>query len=501
MRFRIVTSPSLALLSTSDDGAEVVVPVGVKPTVLLVLLSAAGPQGISRRAVRNLLWEGSSEANASNSLRQSVFQIRRALGADHLRDVNGRLFLGAVVRVDLVDMERRLEAGRLSEALDVLGGPIGSALDVAGSGLKAWILELRTRLERRLLDALVRGWSDAARGPVPGLFAPILIRASQVLGDTPELLWMQLEVATTLRDGGAFDQLARRLDALDSQGGGAAAITDRLRMLRQRMEAGEGGRTIGEPIHPHALQALECAWRGARAGRASVVSIIGAPGTGRSWLLRELGRRCLADGGRTVPLVALASSAGIPSACLRDLTVALEWCRGAAGVLPDFSNTIDRLYEGVLHPPSDAVPAVHDLLTAVAAEGPLLVTLDDAHHYDVRVLARLLRTLRETPVAGLLVVPVLHTSAGLEETPSTGIGHVGPDGIRTLLGAMARLPRAEWVTPLVEALHRSSGGRPGPAAQAVVRLHDAGHLRVTDDRWILASPLWAVLSALTSTAA
>jgi hypothetical protein len=181
--------------------------------------------------------------------------------------------------------------------------------------------------------------------------------------------------------------------------------------------------------------------------------------------------------------------------------VALKGYRGAAGVHPEFSDTIDRLHEGVLSPPSDAIAAVLDLLTAVAVEGPLLVTLDDAHHYDVRVLTRLLRTLREAPVAGLLVVPVLHTATGLEETPSIAIGRTGPDGICALLGAMARLPRAEWVTPLVESLHRASEGRPGPAAQAVVRLHEAGHLRVTDDRWTLASPLPPTLSALASSSA
>lgn len=168
---------------------------------------------------------------------------------------------------------------------------------------------------------------------------------------------------------------------------------------------------------------------------------------------------------------------------------------------PDFAETIDRLLEGVLSPPGDAIPAVHDLLTAVAVEGPLLVSLDDAHHYDARVLARLLRRLREVPIPGLLVVPVLPTAAGVEESARIEIGRTDQAGIRTLLGAMARLPRAEWVSPLIDAVHRASDGTPARAARLVVRLHETGHLRVVDDRWHLASALEEALSALRLTAA
>ena len=504
MAFRITTFPMLALIATGRPGGEEVVNIGIKPTAMLVLLVAAGRHGISRRHIRDLLWEGASDANASNSLRQSVFRVRRAIGADGLTDVGGRLFLNAPMTVDIFETEQRIDSGRVGEAFELSSGPFGATLDVAGTALQFWIRDLRARVERRLLDALNREWAEAVRGPAPGLFAPLLGRARQVLGDVPELLWLQLEVAATLADGGTFEQVAGRLAALSARahGHGRDEVATRTQTLRLRLQARIGGdRPIGVPIHADALGALEDAWRRAREGRSSVVCLIGESGTGRSWLLREVTRRCLSEGGRTVPLVALASSAGVPSASLRDLTVALTGYRGAAGVHPDFSDTIGRLHEGVLAPPSDAVPAVHDLLTAVAVEGPLLVTLDDAHHYDVRVLARLLRRLREAPVPGLLVVPVLQTGAGVDETPSIAIGRAEPEGIRTLLSAMARLPRAEWVTPVVESLHRASGGRPGRAAQLVVRLHRAGHLRVVDDCWNLTSTLSETLSALALSAA
>ena len=506
MGFRIRTTQTLTLSATRPNSGDVAVNVGTKPIVLLVLLAAAGAHGVSRRTVRDILWEGFSDANASNSLRQSIFRLRRALGADAIGDVGGRLILQTPIRVDLLDAEHLLGQGRVAEALEALGGPIGPTLDVAGPALQGWIRELRARVEHRLLDALTQGWADAARSPAPNLFSPTLAKAGQVLGDAPQLLWLQLEVAATLADVGAFEQVAQRLSVLGERGAADSTPLDiarRTAQWRARLQTRrtEGASTHAQPIHAHALHALEAAWQDALAGRSSLACLIGDAGTGRSWLLRGLARRCLAGGGRVVALVALDSASGITSACLRDLTVALQGHRGAAGVHPDFAETIDRLLEGVLSPPGDAIPAVHDLLTAVAVEGPLLVSLDDAHHYDARVLARLLRRLREVPIPGLLVVPVLPTAAGVEESARIEIGRTDQAGIRTLLGAMARLPRADWVSPLIDAVHRASDGTPARAARLVVRLHETGHLRVVDDRWHLASALEEALSALRLTAA
>jgi hypothetical protein len=104
-------------------------------------------------------------------------------------------------------------------------------------------------------------------------------------------------------------------------------------------------------------------------------------------------------------------------------------------------------------------------------------------------------------VPGLLVVAVLRSADLLRGIPCITVGQAGPEGIRALLGSMARLPGADWVSPLVETLHRVSDGRPGRASQAILRLHRAGHLRVIDDRWTLASALPEALTALASTAA
>lgn len=490
-------------MSREGSGQDVTVSLGAKPIVMVVVLAAAGPSGVSRRTIRDLLWPGTSDANASNSLRQALFRTRHLLGADAVRQVGGRLVLATPVPVDLLEAEALFGEGRLSEGLAKLTGPVGVSLDVAGDALRIWTRELRARIEHRLLDALSSGWNDAMRGPAPESLAPGLARARNAFGDLPDLLWMELELAARLGDAGHFEQVERQL-ATRAHGVRAPAtvaqrITRHRHQLRDRLSAGLDA--VGQPIHAAELRALEATWRAARAGTGSVVGLVGDTGTGRTWLLRELGRRCLADGARTVPLVALRSTSELPTACLRDLTVALRGYRGAAGMRPAFAAVIDRLNEGMLAPSQDAIPAVHDLMAAVAAEGPVLVSLDDAHRYDVRMLTRLLRQVQEVPVPGLLVVAVLRSDEQVRGIPCITVGRAGPEGIRALWGSMARLPRADWVPPLVELLHRVSDGRPGYASQAILQLYRDGHLQIVDDRWTLTSALPEALTALASTAA
>lgn len=213
----------------------------------------------------------------------------------------------------------------------------------------------------------------------------------------------------------------------------------------------------------------------------------------------------LTSGRRVAQVTAEPNAARVPGASLHDITVALKGFRGAAGIQSTYGATITRLLEGTLTVPTDAEAAVYDLLGTAADEGALLLTLDDADRYEPRALMPLLRRLRQRGTPNLLVVVALADRPGawrpLAEAPQIHLSPSDADGLRTLLGAMARLPWAEWVDPLISTLHQASGGSPGTVTALVVRLHDAGHLRIADDRWILGSPLEVTLSALRSAAA
>ena len=499
--YRIQTFRLLQLLSPTGD----VIAIGDKPCALLVLLASAGTGGLPRKSCRELLWEGSSESNGSNSLRQAVFRLRRALGPEALEDVGGRLFLRLPLTVDLAEVEALLHEGALQEALERTAGPIGESLDLAGSSLRAWVSDLRGRIERRIIHSLKERWREARGGPAPALIEPLLSRARALLRDHEELLWLQLELDALLGAIAAFDRHADELAAIHDRtppSDGVDPARRRIATLRTQAEqvARERAKTPAALLHPEPLARLERAWQGCRSAGQPLLWLDGEAGTGRTWLLREFARRVALDGGRTATVLADRSAQGVPGACLRDVTLALKGLRGAAGVDPAYSATIARLQEGALGVPTDATDAVHDLLTAVCHDGPLALLIDDAHRYDAHALPPLLQSIAGGAIPGLVVVVSARarTHALPDRAVHLRLGPTDRNGIVALLSGMARLPRADWVLPVVEALHAATGGVPGPAVETIVCLHSDGLLSVQDDRWALGAPLAEVRRRLSA---
>jgi hypothetical protein len=501
--YQLSTFQQLQLLDPNGTPVKV----GEKPCALLALLAAAGPTGLTRKACRDLLWEGVSDANGSNSLRQSVFRLRRALGAGAIDDVGGRLVLRLPISIDLTEIETLLHKGDLTAALDRLRGPVGLALEVAGPQLRAWVTERRGGIERRIVHLLHERWRETREGPAPALIEPALSQARAVLREQEELLWIQLELDAILGGLAEFNRHVDALAAVHEQTPpreGHGAVRRRLETLRSQAEQARARSAAAVSVlHVAPLAALERAWKTSRGAAHPVVWIDGDGGAGRTWLLREFARRVGAEGGRTAQVAADHSTRGVPGACLRDLTVALKGLRGAAGLDPAYAETLQRIQDGVLDVPADAVEAVLDLITAICHEGPLVLLIDDAHRYEGPALPRLLRRLAGRQRAGLLVVVAVRS--GSVEMPDGAmplpLPPIDRDGVRMLLHAMARLPRTDWVDAVIDALLRVSAGSPGRVVEAVVRLHAEGALTVTDDRWTLRAPLVEVLSRLRAAAA
>jgi hypothetical protein len=502
--FQLSTCSQLQLLH--PDGTPV--SVGDKPCALLALLAAAGPVGLARKTCRELLWEGATDANGSNSLRQSVFRLRRALGPTAIDDVGGRLVLRLPITIDLTEVETLLHAGQLTAALDQLPGPVALALDVAGPQLRAWVTDRRGVIERRIVHLLRERWHETREGPAPVLIEPALRHARAVLRDQEELLWIQLELDAILGSLPAFHRHVDELAAVHERTPpreDLGAVRRRLETLRSQAERADRARRVAPAsvLHAAPLTALERAWKSSRSAPHPVVWINGDGGAGRTWLLREFARRVGADGGRTGQVVADHSALGVPGAFLRDLAVTLKGMRGAAGLDPAYAETLHRIQHGVLDPPADAVEAVLDLITAICDEGPLVLLIDDGHRYDGAALPRLLRRLAGRTRAGLLMVVAVRS--GSVEMPDGAmplpLPPIDRDGVRVLLNGMARLPRTDWVDALIDALLTVSAGSPGRAVAEIVRLHADGALTVADDRWTLRAPLSEVLSRLRAAAA
>lgn len=175
------------------------------PLALLALVAAAAPRPVARDKLTVYLWPESDTARASNNLRQTLFQIRRAMGSDiFLPETTAGLQLDpGRVRVDLWSFRFALARQELEEAVRVYQGPFLDSFAIPGAGeLALWVEGERERLARQYLAALdtlaARAggagrydeevtWRrrQAAADPFSSLVALALLRSLVAAGDRP----------------------------------------------------------------------------------------------------------------------------------------------------------------------------------------------------------------------------------------------------------------------------------------------------------------------------
>ncbi len=149
---------------------------------LLALLAAEGGRGCSRDKLVGYLWPESDEASARRLLSDSLYVVRQALGEDCALTSGELVRLNPeVVRTDVVDFEKALEAEDLQRAVELYGGPF---LESFHSGAAAefdllvprrvhagWRRCLPFCDERHILLTYTRGWAEDKGGtPLLGVF-------------------------------------------------------------------------------------------------------------------------------------------------------------------------------------------------------------------------------------------------------------------------------------------------------------------------------------------
>lgn len=113
---------------------------------------------------------------------------------------------------------------------------------------------------------------------------------------------------------------------------------------------------------------------------------------------------CRSVGGR-IAQVRTRGPDYLPYALERDLAAVLWEMPGAAGVLPEHRDAIDRVAAGQRAQPSVLRSAILDLIAAVAEDAPLLLCLEEPERYSTGALTGLvsgLTTQAECPVLLLL---------------------------------------------------------------------------------------------------
>ena len=414
-------------LSAVVDGRPVALPADARARELLARLAVAGPQ--SRSALAGRLRPDVPEESARKTLRNALYELRRALGPAG-RDavvVDGeRIALADTVRVDLRDFRRCLEEGDLDGAADVGRGELLAGFD------GDWALRARDEHAAelaRVLGTLAAGAEEA--GEIAAAAGWARRRAEiEPLGEAAHrelirLLALGGDRPAALGAAGALGERLRSELGIPPSAETRALVED---VRRGRIARPAVAVAVGAPALPPALAAaerpegrgpalarLEQGWADAAAGSRRVALVTGEPGIGKTTLAAELARSVHARGG-AVLLGRCDEQALVP---FQPWIEALE---GLLGSLPPadadhWLTAHDGALARLLPARSAAQEApggsrerylafelVHALLGDVAGRLPILLVLDDVHWADADSLSLLRHVARSAPAMRLLVV-------------------------------------------------------------------------------------------------
>jgi DNA-binding SARP family transcriptional activator len=416
-------------LSAAVDGRPVELPADARARELLARL-ALSPGPHPRSALAGRLRPDVPEDSARKTLRNALYELRRALGPagrDSVVVTGDRIGLSDSVRVDLWEFRRLLAEG----------DPEGAA--EAGRG--------------ELLEGFDGDWALRARdehtAELTGVLATLAARAEEA-GDLPAAIeWARRRVDVDPLAESAHRELIRLL-ALDGDRpaalAAARAMSERLRSelgippsaaTRALVEDVRRGRiappaaplaaasapslpaALAATEHPEgrgpALARLERAWAEAVSGALRFALMTGEAGIGKTTLAGELARRAHAQGG-AVFLGRSDEHALVPFQpwieALERLLDALpaaevdHWLTAHDGALARLlpARSPAHASAGGQRERYLAFELVCALLDDVAARWPVLLVLDDVHWADADSLSLLRHLARSGPRRRLLVV-------------------------------------------------------------------------------------------------
>lgn len=186
---------------------------------LLALVATHGRQGITRDKLLAYLWPESDTGHARNCLKQSIFALRRAMGAGVLNTAGPLLYLDpTAIAVDLWDFQDALGRADAAAAVAHYAGPFldGFYLEDRPE-FERWVEEERQRLATSFREAL---WAQALDEEMKGKPA-----ASAVW-------WQRLVIGDPLSSQAALGYM-RALEAV----GDLAGALEHARRHAERVEA------------------------------------------------------------------------------------------------------------------------------------------------------------------------------------------------------------------------------------------------------------------------
>ena len=401
---------------------------------LLVYL-AVEPRGIQRRErVADLLWPNASAAEGRHSVATAISMIRNRMGPEAIEADRDRIRLAhPALELDL----HRLLAG------DVLGSDLTPPLEVAGflEGLEILdapeFLLWRDREHARLLpairEALLKLMDQCRR---TGAFRQIEVLADRMLGFDE----LSEEAMRAKMEARAFD--GDRLTALKlfeawkgrlavELGAAPSALLEGM-AIRLRRRGLERNTTTDIPTVPtdqwkgypfvgrtSEYRIIYERWEATAAGTGRHALVLGDSGIGKSTLAERLATAVGLEGAASARVQCYEVEREIPYNAIAGLVRGLlerpgasgtppEWLAELALTIPDIRQRFSNLPAAPETQGETArvrlAEGVHQLLTAIAEESPILLVVDDVHLADDASVAVLHLIMRRTQTQRIMVL-------------------------------------------------------------------------------------------------
>src|SRR5216117_3163798 len=423
--------------------------------VLLYLHFEGRARAISRDRLVELLWPDVPADKGRHSLSQALLAIRSRLGTDAVTGREQDVQLLAELPSDLSALRQGQPATvRVAE-------PLLGLDECAGAEFAHWVDGARVRLKAQARDALRAALQQKrAKGNLSEthLLAAALYDLDPLCTDAVYAL-----AERALLDGDTVaavrllkDQVRRAQAEL-----GANPNPEIARLLR-RLERGERPGFLAQPsplperlIRPRAFVArevelgqLEAIWSRVGGAAYQTCLISGAPGIGKSSLIR---RFATSLGARALPVFMVPCQEigqGIPYATVSELITALGRDPAASGTEPLWLAEASRVCPGLraiypgIPPAPDAPPdsirlrvaeAVIRMMEAVADNGPVLLAFDDLQFLDPasrEVLFLITRRLERIPTIILAGARADEAELGKDEAVRGGGGLVWQETVQ-----------------------------------------------------------------------
>ena len=410
-----------------------------KAQALLAFLALAPGQRQTRERLAALFWADAPDEQARNSLRQTLFAIRSALGraAPHvLGGAAAAVWLEpGAVEVDVLAFERFAARGTddaLARAMALYQGELLDGVEVEPSPFDAWLAPARERLRQTATSAMANLLARQSRAGATDAAVATGMKLLSVdpMHEAAHRALIRLYAATGRRAEAArqyqscVDLLRRELQAepepatVEAYQLALGAGEDRPAPIQTPPGAPRDGTPFIGREHELAALGRHLSLAAARSGR--VVAIIGEAGVGKTRLTEELVARVWPHQVLVLRGRSYESLRGLPLALwvealqehgashLRELqSLGHAWARDLEALFPDRRKARPRQPRG-----GDRLrlfEAVGQLVRWLATGRSVLIVLDDLHWADEASLALLSYLGRRLATWPVLVVVTART--------------------------------------------------------------------------------------------